>query len=220
MVKDSNQVNLNQEVSLNRGGGEYDDGPRPMVEFGICVGPKTADKDMVCDETARIVNCAITVLGIVLTLTSALTFCRFKTPTFVDEEKEDVDLALCFHLNLAYRHCAMTILKGVALLVAIGMAVFGVGSASHPLATLEEIWFDLCVTILSINSVFDCTDKCSLTYGEYQTHFLSDLSDIPDKSLSTLFQPSHLRVLGAISRQVSNDVRSGNNAAAYKPVLG
>jgi hypothetical protein len=158
------------------------------------------------DSLSMIIIRAIVFLGLVLYMALAAALCRFKRPTLIHEDVESFDLALCFHLNLAFKHRAFLYVKCGCGLFVLSVAAFGVSNAAYPTIILRTILLDLIIALKSLFDLFQPADKCSFTYSDYQQRFLNDFKNANDTARETLIQSSGVRVLEAIAQQTSVEI--------------
>lgn len=163
-------------------------------------------ESMLDDPTCMTLIMAILSLALVLYTALAFAFYRFERPRFIHEDIESLDLALCFHLNLAFKHRAFLYIKIGCGLFVLSMAAFGISSAAFPAIILRTIVLELIIALKSLFDLFQPADKCSFTYSDYQQKFLKDFKNANDTARATLIQSSGVRVLEAIAQQTSVEI--------------
>lgn len=155
---------------------------------------------------AQTVILCIAILGLSLCMVLLKLIYTFKTPFFHNKTQECADLALCFHLNNAYKGSIVSKCKYLAVFSAIAIMCFGLMIASEPNVVWDAIGFPFMVSLFSGLGIFPTTTD-SFDYSTYQEAFLLDGNNAIDKSTVRLFQKCQTRVYDAIARQASKDFR-------------
>lgn len=196
---------------------------RVRDEQGI---PRELQDTIYDDDNSRMGLYVVAVVGACGTLLTAIPFCTFSKPVWVDPTTETVDLALCFHVNVTHRYAFYAFSRTLLTLFLAGASGYLVSQADKPRAALEAIWFPLLTGFASCFFLFPKTTHNSMTYRQYQAACLScaggrtnhtgHLTKINLLS-SLLAQGSADRVLEAFSREAQADSRSqiqATNAAS------